>query len=157
LTGALCARKQLTIIAAKKEESSMRKAIPFLVAIGGMFLLPTIASAQPLVDEVKQGCKTELEKYCSEVTPGHGRVLACLYAHEDKLSGACDYALYDAAAQLERAVNALVYVANECDNDLDKYCSDVQPGEGRLVKCLDKHEKDVSGRCKEAVKQVGLE
>jgi hypothetical protein len=83
-------------------------------------------------------------------------VLACLYAHEDKLSGACDYALYDAAAQLERAVNALVYVGSECDNDINTYCSDVQPGEGRLVKCLDQHEKDVSGRCKEAIKQVGL-
>jgi hypothetical protein len=135
----------------------MRKVISLLVLIGGMVLLSGIASAQEaLIDEVKQGCKTELEKYCKEVTPGQGRALACLYAHEDKLSGACDYALYDAAAQLERAVNALAYVASECESDINKFCSGVQPGEGRIVKCIDKHEKDVSGRCKEAMKQVGL-
>jgi len=135
----------------------MRKALSLLVALGGVLLLSGTASAQQtLVDEVKQGCKTELDKYCSDVTPGQGRMLACLYAREDKLSGACEYALYDAAAQLERAVNALVYVANECDDDINKFCSDVQPGEGRIVKCLDKHEKDVSARCKEAAKQVGI-
>ncbi len=34
----------------------------------------------------------------------------------------------DAAAQLERAVAALSYVANECDGDLDQYCANVAPG-----------------------------
>ena len=36
------------------------------------------------------------------MTPGQGRVLACLYAHGDKLSAKCEYALYDAAAQAGR-------------------------------------------------------
>ncbi len=39
------------------------------------------------------------------------------------MSNRCEYALYDAAAQLERAVAALTYVANECNDDLEKYCS----------------------------------
>ncbi|MBW2407279.1 MAG: hypothetical protein JRF17_07910, partial [Deltaproteobacteria bacterium] len=83
-------------------------------------------------------------------------VLACLFAHEDKLSGKCEYALYDAAVQLERAVAALSYVANECDADLDKYCGSIAPGKGRLLECLEKHDKQVSGRCKQAIKDVGL-
>jgi hypothetical protein len=45
--------------------------------------------------------------------------LACLYAHADKLSGQCEYALFDAAAQLERAVAALAYLVNECGDDLE--------------------------------------
>jgi len=47
-------------------------------------------------------------------------------------------------------------VANECDADLEKYCSSVAAGEGRLLQCLEKNDKQVSGRCKEALKEVGL-
>ena len=41
------------------------------------------------VETVKEGCKKELDMYCKNVTPGKGRVVACLYAYEDKLSGRC--------------------------------------------------------------------
>ena len=97
-----------------------------------------------------------LTTYCKDVTPGEGRVLACLYARSDKLSGQCEYALYDAAAQLERAVAALSYVVNECKDDLQKLCSEVPAGQGRLLNCLEKNDSQVSGRCKQAIKDVGL-
>ncbi len=121
-----------------------------------IFLL-TASSAlagQNLVETVADGCKKELETYCKDVTPGHGRILACLYAHEDKLSGQCEYALYDAAVQLERAVAALTYVANECADDINKLCSSVKAGKGRLLACLDKNKKKVSNRCNQAIKDV---
>ena len=88
------------------------------------------------------------------MTPGRGRVLACLYAHEDKLSTRCEYALYDAAVQLERVISALSFLANECRDDLEKLCAAVAPGEGRLLECLDKNKEKVSDRCKQAVKDV---
>lgn len=122
-------------------------------------LLLGIANAnaqQNLVETVANGCKMEIEKYCSQVTPGQSRILACLYAHNDKLSSKCEYALYDAAVQLERAVAALSYVANECDEDLERYCESIMPGEGRLLECLEKQDKQVSGRCKQAIKDLGL-
>jgi hypothetical protein len=108
------------------------------------------------VETVTEGCKKEIETYCKDVKPGEGRILACLYAREDKLSGRCEYALYDAAAQLERAVTALTYVANECRDDLKAYCANVKPGEGRLLNCIDKNTEKVSSRCKQALKDVGL-
>jgi hypothetical protein len=116
----------------------------------------TANAQQDLVETVAKGCEAELEKYCSQVTPGQGRGLACLYAYGDKLSSKCEYALYDAAVQLERAVAALSYVANECDADLEKYCASIKPGEGRLLECIEKHDKEVSDRCKNAIKDVGL-
>jgi len=135
----------------------MKRTMIVLVALAILPMLITSANAQQgLVETVVNGCKMEIEKYCGQVTPGQGRVLACLYAHGDKLSGKCEYALYDAAVQLERAVAALSYVANECDADLEKYCSSIAPGEGRLLECLEKHDKQVSGRCKQAIKDVGL-
>ena len=124
----------------------------------GIFVFSGVAAADEkgIVETFTEGCKVELEKYCKGVTPGEGRLVACLYAHGDKLSGKCEYAIYDAAAQLERALTALTYVANECRDDLKANCADIKAGEGRLLKCLEKHDAKVSGRCKQALKDVGL-
>ena len=62
-----------------------------------------IATNEGPLETFMQGCKTELENYCKDVTPGEGRVIACIYAHEDKLSDRCENALYDSAQQLENA------------------------------------------------------
>jgi len=135
----------------------MKRTRIFLVSLAVLLLGFTgVNAGQGLVETVANGCKIEIEKYCSQVTPGQGRILACLYAHEDKLSAKCEYALYDAAVQLERAVAALSYVANECNADLEKYCESIEPGKGRLLDCLDKHDKQVSKRCRQAIKDVGL-
>lgn len=127
------------------------------MALCTAFLFTLSAGAgQSLVETVANGCKVEIETYCKAVTPGEGRVLACLYAHGDKLSGQCEFALYDAAAQLEQAVAALSYVVNECAVDLDRLCQDVRAGEGRLLECLEENDPQVSERCKQALKDVGL-
>ena len=134
----------------------MRMKTILLVMVAGVFMMVSIAmAAEDIIESVAKGCEKELTSYCSNVTVGEGRVLACLYAHNDKLSGQCEYALYDAAAQLERFVAALSYVANECDADLDKFCTGVQAGEGRLLKCLDDNSAKISARCTRALKDVG--
>ena len=135
----------------------MKYRMVFLAVLGLVLMVEGESWAQkgPLETAI-EGCKKELETYCKEVTPGEGRILACLYAYSDKLSGRCEYALYDAAAQLERAVAALTYVANECRGDLEKFCANIQPGQGRLAACLEKNDDKVSGRCKQALKDVGL-
>lgn len=136
----------------------MKTTFIFIITISlTLFFTFSVGAQQSLVETVANGCKTEIETYCKDVTPGQGRVLACLYAHNDKLSNKCEYALYHAAAQLERAVNALSYVVNECADDLDRFCQNVQVGEGRLLQCLQKNDAKVSSRCKEAKKQAGLE
>ena len=121
-----------------------------LAAVGNL------SAQETIIETVANGCKTEIETYCKTVTPGEGRILACLYAYGDKLSGKCEYALYDAAARLERAVAALTYVAKECEADIVANCSGVKAGEGRVLQCLQKNEAKVSQRCKGAIKEVGL-
>jgi hypothetical protein len=135
----------------------MRNTMVWMVVTGMVLVFSGAVSAQQaLIDSVVKGCDKELKTYCKDVTPGEGRVLACLYAHEDKLSGRCEYALYDAAAQLERAINALAYAANECRDDLTKFCSDIEPGQGRLLQCLGKNDAKITKRCKQAMKDTGL-
>ncbi len=127
-----------------------------VVAALGWFAAAGTGHAQSLVDQVVKGCKTELEKYCAQVTPGQGRVLACLYSYQDKLSGQCEYALYDAAVRLERFVAALTYVAKECDDDIDKHCGNVQIGQGRVLQCLKDKGTQVSNTCRRAMSDVGV-
>ena len=121
-----------------------------VVFVGGI----AVAQQKGPVEKVLEGCATEFETYCKNVTPGEGRLLACLYSYNDKISTRCEYAIYDAAAQLERALNTLSYLANECRDDLKTYCSDVKPGEGRLIDCIAKKKDAITDRCKNAIKDV---
>ena len=129
----------------------------FLLAVVAIFFVSNSSAwaADKIVETVAKGCEKELTSYCKDVTPGEGRILACLYAHSDKLTGQCEYALYDAAVQLERFVAALTYVANECDADMEKFCADIAAGEGRVLKCLDDNAEKISARCTQALKDVG--
>jgi hypothetical protein len=108
-----------------------------------------------LGEQVLDGCNTELARFCAEVTPGEGRLLACLYAHGDKLSGQCDYALYNAAVRLERAIDAITYVASECRAELETHCAKVEVGEGRVAQCLKDHASELSPGCAQALTEVG--
>ncbi len=126
-------------------------AAAFVLALGSVPV-----SAQDLRAQIEQGCETELKSHCSKVTPGEGRLLACLYAHSDKLSGQCEFALYEASVRLERAIAALTYVAKECDDDIDKMCANVAVGDGRVVACLEDNSKKLSKTCKRALTDVGL-
>jgi cysteine rich repeat protein len=125
--------------------------------LGALLLAGTSARAEDtIVDNIKKACNKELTTFCKGVPPGQGRVLACLYAFEDKVSDKCVQAVYDGAVQLEQAVAALKYAANQCQADFQKFCAEVKPGEGRGLACLNKHDKDVSQTCKDALKQTGL-
>ena len=125
---------------------------PAIVAMG---LSAVPAGAQSLVEHVRQSCNTELTTYCSQVTPGENRLLACIYAHGDKLSGQCEKALYDAAAALERAINTIAYVANQCRTDIESKCAQIQPGQGRIAQCLAANKSSLSPPCTQAMTEVG--
>jgi hypothetical protein len=128
-----------------------------------LLALPAVAAEDPLqkgvqgaLDTFTQGCQQELTTFCKNVTPGEGRILACLYAFQDQLSPKCEYALYDSVSQLDRTLTNLSYVIGECRDDLKKNCAEVKPGEGRLLDCLSKNEAKVSNRCTAALKDSGL-
>ena len=134
----------------------MQRSTPLLFAFVMLICSASIAfAAENIVESVAKGCEKELNSYCKNVTVGEGRVLACLYAYSDKLSGQCEFALYDAAVQLQRFVAALSYVANECSQDLEQHCSAVAAGEGRLLACLKRNESKIKLRCSQALQDVG--
>jgi hypothetical protein len=129
-----------------------------LTTVGVVLLVASAAGAQEeIIDNALTACEPEITAFCSQVTPGEGRLLACFYAHSDKLSGRCEYALYQGAVELEQFVSALNHVATECHDDLMKFCGDVEVGEGRVGTCLLEHKAEVMPACAQAMDDVGLE
>lgn len=129
----------------------MKKNI-FWTTCASLLLVASQASAQDdLVEFLANACETDIIQYCSQVTPGDGRLLHCAAAHEDKISDQCGYALYQAAALMEQMAAAIVYVANQCETDIEKHCSGVAMGEGRILMCLEENAEEVSDSCKQAV------
>lgn len=122
------------------------------VLIAAGLALATQASAQDsMLEYVVGACEGDLEQYCSQVTPGEGRLLHCAAAHEDKLSGQCQYALYQAASLLEQLAVAIAYVAQSCETEIKTLCGDVKAGEGRILSCLEGSSESLGDACKKAL------
>ena len=115
------------------------------------------AAQEDPIQNAIDACTPEIEAYCSQVTPGGGRILACFYAHEDKLSGRCSWALYEGAAKLEAFTAALNHVASQCWDDVVEHCGEVEMGEGRVASCLLEHKAEVSEACAQAIEDTEME
>jgi hypothetical protein len=139
----------------------MKKSLLLIALL--LLALPAFAAVDPLtkgiqgaLDTFTEGCQQELTTFCKGVEPGEGRIIACLYAFQDKLTPKCEYAFYDSVSQLDKTLSSLAYAVGECKDDLEKNCAEIKAGEGRLLDCLNKNEAKVSARCNGALKDSGL-
>lgn len=129
----------------------MNRKILWLAAAMAIFTGPTALAQEAIIDHLILACESDLENYCSQVTPGEGRLLHCVAAHEDKISGQCVYAFYQAATLLEQLAVAINYVAQECSTEIETLCSDVVVGEGRILACFEANEEKLGDACKAAI------
>jgi Cysteine rich repeat len=70
-----------------------------------------------------------------------------MMAHEDKTSTKCDYALYSAARNLDRAIDFIEQAADACWSDIEKLCADVPEGGGRIAQCMITKKSTVNPNC----------
>jgi len=126
----------------------MRKMMTGMMATIALFAASSALAQETLLEHVVMACEADLTNYCSQVTPGNGRLLHCMAAHEDKISGQCEYAFYQAASLLEQLSVAINYLAQECKTDIQTHCADVEMGDGNILAC---NEKEVSEGCMKAV------
>ncbi len=129
----------------------MKKKMIWVTVAIAIFTGPQALAQESLIDHLIDACEGDLQKYCSQVTPGNGRLLHCMAAHEDKISGQCEYAFYQTASLLEQLSVAIAYLAQECKTEIQTLCSGVELGEGRILACLDEHSEEVGDSCKKAV------
>jgi hypothetical protein len=110
-----------------------------------------------LIDQVtklEKSCAKEIKEYCSTVTPGEGRVIYCMQAHEDKLSPGCSYDLQEVVLALQTSNEILKEAVNACRADIAAKCGTVQPGKGRIAACLVAEKASVSKDCANAIEKV---
>ena len=124
-----------------------------IFALGfGIFLSPSTASAQSIF----ASCDEDLTKFCSAVTPGNGRISACLYAHEDQVSPSCDAAIRETADLIDMLFDRLRYAKEQCGADVAKLCGETEIGHGRLISCLRDQKADLSEGCLEIIEKLQL-
>ena len=92
-------------------------------------------------------CQAEVGSYCSQVTPGGGRLLACFAAHQDKLSAECSQSLFGTVTQLEAFMRSISFTVTACYGDIGRFCADVEGGEGRIAICLLERQAELSADC----------
>ena len=131
----------------------------FMVGIiGAILVVGAAANAQTVqgklegrlteaVKKIDAACSDDLKKYCSTVTPGEGRLLLCLEAHEDKISTQCEYSLFAAARNLERALDRIEQTADACWDDIEKHCASVPAGGGGITRCLINQKSSLQAAC----------
>jgi hypothetical protein len=121
----------------------------------GLAALAAPLPAEP-VTEILNACSQDIERFCSTVTPGGGRLLACIAAHQDQVTRDCLALLYDRTTDLSAFANTISFVATACGPEIDAHCGDVEPGEGRITRCLADPDVPVTPSCRGALQGIGL-
>ncbi len=98
--------------------------------------------------EKKAGaCEKDVATLCAGVEPGEGKIAKCLRENKEKVSTECK-------AEWEHAKAAFKELKEVCHEDYQKYCEDVKPGRGAVLKCMRKNKEKLSEACKAEFKEL---
>jgi len=122
------------------EGHALPRATPALVASLFIFFLFCAWTDRSVSAEEERPCAEDIAKFCKDVKPGGGRIITCLKGHEGELSPLCKDRLWESQKRLDEAKRV-------CASDIEKFCKDVEPGEGRIARCLEKYTADLSPAC----------
>jgi hypothetical protein len=106
---------------------------------------PALTSPSHAQSSAVSACIDDVKAQCSGVSPGGGRVKACVKTHLSDLSRMCRTLILRSGP-----------VIRACAADFKRDCSGIKPGGGRMEKCMKAHLPSVSGPCKDAVAQIAV-
>ena len=106
------------------------------------------------IAKLENACANDIKKYCRTVTPGEGRMIYCMQAHENKISTKCAFELGEAATSVQSAADALKDAVIACKAELNGVCGKVVPGQGRIAACLLSNKSTASAGCADAIKKI---
>jgi hypothetical protein len=113
-----------------------------------------IAKAEAAIAKIRKACDADIKSFCSKVTPGEGRLALCMLAHEDQVSDGCFATVFDVADNIDLALSNISRAADVCEDEIDKHCANVEPGEGRIAQCLIDKEAELASACRAEVAGV---
>ncbi len=111
--------------------------------------------AEKVVAKIEASCSADIKSFCSQVTPGDGRLMLCMMAHEDKLSDKCFTTLVDVGDAVELTISSAKRAVSVCEPEIDTLCADVQAGGGQIAQCLITNKSKLSAACSAEV--AGIE
>ena len=127
----------------------MKRSLLVLLCVGVLAAsLPRAALAQGSLQvrqrEAMIACAEDRARYCGDVPPGGGRIIACMRANADKLSQRCFQAM---TAWGLAAANAF----KACLPDADRLCPHLPPGGPRARRCMLRDADKLSRACSDAL------
>jgi hypothetical protein len=115
------------------------------------------ATAQAPGRALQQDCGADVQRFCKSITPGEGRVVACLISHSDKIAARCRLTAFLAGKALADSVVRLDRLAFTCGADIKSLCYDTYPGGGRIFDCLQKNRAKLLPGCRQAMPKFEAE
>jgi hypothetical protein len=109
-------------------------------------LLGALAGATPVVHaaEGEPPCLADIERLC-RLVPGTGAFIqGCLELQWDDLSSEC-------RKHVGATTDDGVRIGDACESDMDRLCSDVDPGGGQRTACLLRNRDALSTRCRDTL------
>ncbi|UVT14719.1 MAG: hypothetical protein H8K04_12810 [Nitrospira sp.] len=92
------------------------------------------------IAEVK--CEAEVQQYCPDSLSGEDR-RRCVMQRLKRLDAPCQQIVRQKLVRWKEADGYKL----ACAEDVKRVCRDVQPGDGRILQCLQEHEQDLSEGC----------
>jgi hypothetical protein len=87
-------------------------------------------------------CEAELQQVCPESVQGEDR-RRCMEQRAKQLPSPCQSMIRQQLVRWkEQSGHALA-----CADDVQRFCRDLQPGDGQMLQCLQDHAQDVSDGC----------
>ena len=100
-------------------------------------------------------CSEDIAKFCQNIEPGMVALMDCLEKHENELTAACkahEITMEKGKAERREWVEERRKFRQACMNDMAKFCSDANPTQGGMIKCLKDHANEVSAPCSASIK-----
>ena len=102
-----------------------------------------------------EACRGDVDKFCSKVEPGSGRVHNCLRSHRDKLSDGCRREELRLEAKESENIGMTPNLLHACKDERSLFCRRVAPGQARVFRCLVENmaSADFGDSCKGVIMQ----
>ena len=92
------------------------------------------------IETVEDACAADIDYFCDRVTPGEGRLVLCMRAHEDQLSRGCRFAVYRVARNVGRFVER---TAETCWQEVRTLCGEAD----KIGQCVAQKKGSLSPSC----------